>query len=72
MYAFQSPFYRVFECNVLSEWAQEAMEVAFSPLSIGSLSVTEMFKINFSLKTFSFQSPFYRVFECNQLHNTSG
>ena len=38
---FQSPFYRVFECNV-KIWKESSFlkVIPFSPLSIGSLSVT--------------------------------
>ena len=62
---FQSPFYRVFECNfwymVQLSWS---IIESFSPLSIGSLSVTVI--LTFQIKIMSCLSvPFYRVFECN-------
>jgi len=37
---FQSPFYRVFECNPPPDLKTSAVARTFSPLSIGSLSVT--------------------------------
>ena len=38
---FQSPFYRVFECNFRPYYGENAKGFyTFSPLSIGSLSVT--------------------------------
>ena len=38
---FQSPFYRVFECNsIVKVFTSHIVRYAFSPLSIGSLSVT--------------------------------
>ena len=62
---FQSPFYRVFECNnVWIKGKQEEKVIAFSPLSIGSLSVT-LNPGRFDKEALDFQSPFYRVFECN-------
>ena len=37
---FQSPFYRVFECNPEFTIDNDKLAESFSPLSIGSLSVT--------------------------------
>ena len=68
---FQSPFYRVFECNLSKTSKYWRRPYSFSPLSIGSLSVTMWFECYRGPFNINFQSPFYRVFECN-LTNEKG